>query len=191
MAETHDCASTVGSLAAMITSLTVCCESNVWSCKSTGKNAKIAAFSVAFFVAVNAMQPHMGNHVTGFMNQVAGLMPSLLFVGNELLYCKTRSATLSAANYNATKDMIKIVPMLLLPILVFQISGNGRIHDVVCEALHKVHAQMPAAGAAKTSSMGYVESVRLNAENALHAAQTSLKNAYDNNASASCSYSAY
>jgi hypothetical protein len=189
---THDCSSVIGGLAAMITSLTVCCESDVWSCKSTGKNAKIAAFSIAFFVLVNAMQPHMSGHVVGILNQIAGLMPSLLFVGNELLYCKTRTATLSAANYSATKDLVKIVPTILLPILVFNISGNTKIHDVVCEGLHKLHAQMPAAGAAaKTSSMKYIENVRLNAENALSAAQKSLKNAYDNNASCSASYSAY
>ncbi len=174
--ETHACSSTVGALAGMLTSLTMCLESGVWSCKNNVKSAGFSALSIAFFVAVNVAQPKLGVKWTGALNNVAAVMPSILFVVDEYQFCKKHG---TGGVGKKTLQLVEILPMILLPILISTISGNTHVHDLVCESLHAVHDGM-ASKSAKTSSQGYIEQVKLNAQNALHAAQTSLLNAYEN-----------
>lgn len=162
-AESHNCSSSVGSLAGMITSLAICLESNVWNCKTETKSLKITAFSVAFFCVINIMQPYIHNDIIGYINQLAAVMPSALFVADDYVHCKSHAKTMNTA---------KILHIIVLPILIYQLTGSTQIHDFVCEG---IYSKIPAT---KTSSHAFVESVRTNAKNVLQEAKESLKNAY-------------
>jgi hypothetical protein len=167
---THNCASTIGGMTGLLTSLALCLESDAWSCKSHSKNVKYSAISLMFFLGVNGFQQFMRPGMVGPLNQVAALMPSLLFVGDEMFYCSQRATAMGMPGFSSTMNMAKILPTILLPILICQISSSSHIHDTVCGVLHKIQ-KVP-----KTSSSQYIENVKNKARDALHAAETSLDN---------------
>jgi hypothetical protein len=155
----------------MITSLTVCLESDVWSCKDSKKDKQFAAASVIAFLAVNGLQHFITPSLIGPLNTMVAVMPSVLFIGYEFVYCTKRMDVMSQANFDRTKNLVRIVPMLLLPLVVYTCAGNTAFHDLVCGTVHSTQALIPAP---QGNSNKYIATVKANALSALHSAQNAL-----------------
>ncbi len=181
---THDCGATVGTLAAALTSYTVCFDSAVWSCKDRKFDARVAAISAAAFLAVNAVQSRLHKDFVATAHLVTGLLPSILYLDRELRACSARGEKLKDAATRYAQSA-RMLPIIALPLAIYFIASHQGLHDSICSTLHKLEYTK-----SKTSGLGVdLNAVRARARDAIHAAETSLRNATAQVADNSAAYS--
>lgn len=129
----HNCASTVGALAGLATSLTLCLEARVWTCQSKAKSWSISAISAALFLLVNAMQHKMPASFVTPANYMVTIAPPLMFTLAEFVNCKDKEYMSVGRRLMNLADL---VPIFLLPTAIFVISGSPKLHDKICASLH-------------------------------------------------------
>lgn len=142
----HNCASTVGSLAAMLTSLTVTLGSSAWTCNSRGLNTGVTLATLGSFIAVNALQSKIPANMIVPLNLVVAMFPQIVFVINELKSCRQYGMTVVTARQKLMQRM-QVLTVIMLPLMVYFIAGSTKLHDSVCSTLHKLEynaGPMPA-----------------------------------------------
>ena len=170
MSSTIDiCASAVGSLCGLATSLTLCLESKAWTCTSTAKNLSISAISIALFALVNGLQHKFPKSVVPWLNGCVTLSPTIMFSLAEVVHCKQKK------QLNASEKVyqaVHIVPMIMLPLAIFYLSGNIKLHDKICSTLHRNRG-------GQISGLGNTTAVPYNSADAADRAMRYLQNRFD------------
>lgn len=156
----HNCASTVGALAGLATSLTLCLEARVWSCQSKQKSITISAISAALFLLVNSLQHKIPKALVAPANYFVTIAPPLMFTLAEFKDCKGKEYMNIGRRLMNLTDL---VPIFLLPTAIFLISGSPALHDKICAGLHNLEF-----GHVKTQ----VSALRSNPDSILNRLQT-------------------
>lgn len=131
----HDCASVVGGMAGLVTSLTVTLNACMFRENTMTRKVTVTLVSVGLFAAVNTFQHRMKNDewVT-VTNGILTVVPQIMYLLWDMADSRKHQRK---SLWTKTQEMTQLLTMTLVPLVVFYVSSNQRVHTAVCRHLHK------------------------------------------------------
>ena len=114
-------------------------------------NSAVTVATLGSFLALNGMQAKIPAKAIVPLNLLVCMLPQIAFIIKEFAFCKSMGDAPPTIRAKIMQK-VQIVPMLLLPLMVFYVAGSPALHDKICSGLHKMEFSSMTASSARVNA---------------------------------------